>query len=67
MLAGARRKFEELDRIDGSGIAAVHVSRKWMLPLGTLLACGAVGLLIGFDALVDPERLAELDLSLPDV
>jgi len=26
----------------------VHVSRKWMLPLGTLLASGAVGLLIGF-------------------
>ncbi len=26
----------------------VHVSRKWMLPFGTLLALGAVGLLIGF-------------------
>lgn len=26
----------------------VQVSRKWMLPLGTLLASGAVGLLIGF-------------------
>jgi DoxX-like family len=26
----------------------VHVSRKWMLPFGTLLASGAVGLLIGF-------------------
>jgi DoxX-like family len=26
----------------------VHVSRRWMLPFGTLLASGAVGLLIGF-------------------
>ncbi len=26
----------------------VRVSRKWMLPFGTLLASGAVGLLIGF-------------------
>jgi DoxX-like family len=26
----------------------VHVSRKWMLPFGTLLASGAVGLLLGF-------------------
>jgi DoxX-like family len=26
----------------------VHVSRKWMLPFGTLLASGAIGLLVGF-------------------
>ena len=26
----------------------VRVSRKWMIPLGALLACGAVGLLVGF-------------------
>ena len=26
----------------------VQVSRRWMLPLGTLLASGAVGLLTGF-------------------
>ena len=26
----------------------VRVSRGWMVPLGTLLACGAVGLLAGF-------------------
>jgi hypothetical protein len=26
----------------------VQVSRKWMIPFGTLLAAGAVGLLIGF-------------------
>jgi hypothetical protein len=26
----------------------VHVSQKWMVPFGTLLAAGAVGLLIGF-------------------
>ena len=26
----------------------VQVSRRWMIPLGTLLACGAVGLLTGF-------------------
>ena len=26
----------------------VHVSTKWMVPLGTLLASGAVGLLLGF-------------------
>jgi DoxX-like family len=26
----------------------VQVSRGWMVPLGTLLACGAVGLLTGF-------------------
>lgn len=26
----------------------VRVSRKWMIPLGTLLASGAVGLLVGF-------------------
>lgn len=26
----------------------VHVSRKWMLPFGTVLASGAVGLLLGF-------------------
>jgi hypothetical protein len=26
----------------------VHVSRRWMVPLGTLLASGAVGLLTGF-------------------
>ena len=26
----------------------VHVSRGWMVPLGTLLAAGAVGLLTGF-------------------
>ena len=26
----------------------VQVSRGWMVPLGTLLACGAVGLLAGF-------------------
>ena len=26
----------------------VQVSRRWMVPLGTLLACGAVGLLTGF-------------------
>ena len=26
----------------------VHVSRKWMLPLGTLLVSGSVGLVIGF-------------------
>jgi hypothetical protein len=26
----------------------VHVSRRWMVPLGTLLASGAVGLLAGF-------------------
>jgi len=26
----------------------VHVSRKWMVPFGTLLAAGAAGLLIGF-------------------
>jgi hypothetical protein len=26
----------------------IHVSRKWMIPFGTLLASGAVGLLIGF-------------------
>ena len=26
----------------------VEVSRRWMVPLGTLLACGAVGLLTGF-------------------
>lgn len=25
----------------------VHVSQKWMMPFGTLLAAGAVGLLIG--------------------
>ena len=25
----------------------VHVPRTWMVPLGTLLACGAVGLLVG--------------------
>jgi hypothetical protein len=25
----------------------VHVSRRWMVPLGTLLASGAVGLLLG--------------------
>jgi DoxX-like family len=25
----------------------IHVSRRWMLPLGTLLASGAAGLLIG--------------------
>jgi uncharacterized membrane protein len=27
---------------------AVQVPRSWMLPLGTLLAAGAVGLLLGF-------------------
>jgi hypothetical protein len=26
----------------------VQVSRRWMVPLGTLLACGAVGLVAGF-------------------
>lgn len=26
----------------------VHVSTRWMIPLGTLLAAGAAGLLIGF-------------------
>jgi hypothetical protein len=26
----------------------VQVSREWMIPLGALLACGAVGLLAGF-------------------
>ena len=26
----------------------VQVSRRWMVPLGTLLACGALGLLTGF-------------------
>jgi hypothetical protein len=26
----------------------VHVSRGWMIPLGTVLACGAAGLLTGF-------------------
>ena len=26
----------------------VRVSRRWMVPLGTLLACGAVGLVAGF-------------------
>jgi hypothetical protein len=26
----------------------VHVSRRWMVPLGTVLAAGAVGLLAGF-------------------
>ena len=26
----------------------VHVSRGWMVPLGTVLASGAVGLLVGF-------------------
>jgi uncharacterized membrane protein HdeD (DUF308 family) len=26
----------------------VHVSRRWMLPLGTVLASGAAGLLAGF-------------------
>ncbi|MBV8734376.1 MAG: DoxX family protein [Solirubrobacterales bacterium] len=26
----------------------VRVSRRWMVPLGTLLACGAAGLLTGF-------------------
>jgi SNF family Na+-dependent transporter len=26
----------------------VHVSRRWMVPLGAVLACGAVGLLAGF-------------------
>ena len=26
----------------------VQVSRRWMLPLGTVLACGAAGLLTGF-------------------
>jgi hypothetical protein len=26
----------------------VHVSQSWMIPLGTLLASGALGLLIGF-------------------
>ena len=26
----------------------VQVSRGWMVPLGTLLGCGAVGLLLGF-------------------
>lgn len=26
----------------------IRVPRKWMAPLGTLLACGAVGLLTGF-------------------
>ena len=26
----------------------VQISRGWMVPLGTLLACGAVGLLTGF-------------------
>jgi hypothetical protein len=26
----------------------VRVSRGWMVPLGTLLACGAVGLVMGF-------------------
>jgi hypothetical protein len=26
----------------------VQVSRRWMVPLGSLLACGAVGLLAGF-------------------
>src|SRR4051794_1080876 len=26
----------------------VQVSRRWMLPLGTVLTCGAVGLLTGF-------------------
>jgi hypothetical protein len=25
----------------------VHVSQKWMIPLGTLLAAGAIGLLVG--------------------
>jgi DoxX-like family len=28
----------------------VQVSRRWMVPLGTLLASGAVGLLVGFAA-----------------
>ena len=28
----------------------VRVSQKWMIPLGILLACGAVGLLAGFAA-----------------
>ena len=28
----------------------VHVSRTWMVPFGALLACGALGLLIGFAA-----------------
>jgi len=26
----------------------LHMSRKWMLPFGTLLASGAIGLLVGF-------------------
>jgi DoxX-like family len=26
----------------------VRVSRRWMIPLGTVLACGAIGLLTGF-------------------
>jgi len=26
----------------------VRVSQKWMIPFGVLLACGAVGLLVGF-------------------
>lgn len=28
----------------------VQVSRTWMVPFGALLACGALGLLIGFEA-----------------
>ena len=28
--------------------ARVHVSTRWMVPLGALLAAGAVGLLVGF-------------------
>jgi DoxX-like family len=38
--AGAESVKEVADR--------VNVSQKWMIPLGTLLATGALGLLIGF-------------------
>ncbi len=38
--AGAESVKEVADR--------VQVSRGWMVPLGTVLACGAAGLLVGF-------------------
>ena len=43
-----------LDFVGAESVKAVadrvQVSQKWMIPLGTLLASGAVGLLVGFAA-----------------
>jgi DoxX-like family len=43
----------------------VRVSQRWMIPLGSVLACGALGLLIGLavPVLVRPRRSASSSIS----